>query len=124
MRYFGRFGDDPVEDRSGRRRARVPAPLRLTCLAAALVLAAACATPVGVNRVDRTTVYRSLTHSVLTGSEPSLFSEQFLSVHGQRERYEQEPVEVLKELHGAGAELDPDTLFVLAELSFVHAERT
>jgi pimeloyl-ACP methyl ester carboxylesterase len=93
-------------------------------LAGVLVLASACATPIGVNRVEHTVVYRDITRSVLSGSEPSLFTEQYLRRLGLEARFENEPAAVIAVLHGAGADLPPDTLFVLAELSFLHAERT
>jgi hypothetical protein len=93
-------------------------------LSIALLLASACATPIGVNRVDHTAVYRSLTRSVLSGSAPSLFAEQFLRRRGLEVRFEEEPETVITELHGTGAGLDPQVLFALAELSFLHAEHT
>jgi pimeloyl-ACP methyl ester carboxylesterase len=96
---------------------------RAAVLAVAVVLASACATPIGVNRVDHTVVYRALTRSALSGSEPSLFTEQFLRRRGLEHRFEDEPAEVITELHGTGAGLGPQVLFALAELSFQHAER-
>jgi pimeloyl-ACP methyl ester carboxylesterase len=92
-------------------------------LAGALVLASACATPIGVNRVEHTVVYRDITRSVLSGPAPSLFTEQLLRVRGLERRFEKEPTAVIAELRGTGAGLSPDTLFVLTELSFLHAER-
>ena len=96
---------------------------RLALLTGALLLASACATPVGVNRVDHATVYRSLAGSVLSSTVPSLYSQQLLTRQGLGKRFEEEPAAVLAQLHGRGAGLEPDLLFVLAELSFVHAER-
>jgi len=100
---------------------KIPA-VHLALLAAALLLANACATPIGVNRVDHTVVYREITRSALSSDEPSVFSHRLLSERGLDRRFEEEPEAVLKELHGTG-DIDPDTLFALAELSFLHGER-
>lgn len=48
-------------------------------LAAVLLLASACATPVGVTHVDTQSMYRSLTASVLSSDHPSQYSEQLLT---------------------------------------------
>jgi pimeloyl-ACP methyl ester carboxylesterase len=98
-------------------------PGRAALLAVVLALASACATPIGVNRVDHTVVYRSFTRSALSGSEPSLFTEQFLRRRGLGRRFAKEPEAVIAELHGTGVGLSPQVLFALAELSFLHAER-
>jgi pimeloyl-ACP methyl ester carboxylesterase len=94
-----------------------------------LLLVSACATPIGVSRVDHTLVYRTFTRSALSGRAPSLYTEQLLSRRGLTERFEAEPAAVIAELHRLGAEQHfagagvADGLFVLAELSFLHAER-
>lgn len=93
-------------------------------LVCALVVATACATPIGVNRVDHTVVYRSLTESVLSGQRPSVFTEQLLSARGLEKWFDKDPEAVLRELHGTGAGLEPDTLFALSELSFLYGERS
>src|SRR5262245_40394926 len=104
----------PVQSRRG-------AVALLGCL---LALASACATPIGVDRVDHTVVYRSFSRSALSGSSPSLFTEQFLRRHGLEQRFADEPETVLSELHGDGTGLRPEVLFALSELSFLHAEHT
>src|SRR5262249_10564480 len=109
------------ERASARRIRRAGAGAAL--LGVVLVLASACATPIGVDRVDHSVVYRSLTRSVLSGDEPSLFTEQFLRRHGLEEKFRDDPEVVLKELHGNGTGFSEETLFALAELSFLHGER-
>src|SRR5262245_1395778 len=95
-------------------RPRDARPLaRLGLLLGALVVASACATPIGVDRVDHTVVYRSLSHSVLSSREPSLYSQQLLSRRGLTERFDDDPEAVLAELRGSGSGIAPDTLFVL-----------
>ncbi|HVR96624.1 MAG TPA: hypothetical protein VMW27_08425, partial [Thermoanaerobaculia bacterium] len=59
---------------------------RSSLLVAVLLLASACATPVGVTRVSTQSMYRSLTASVLSGDRPSEYSEQLLTRLGLRER--------------------------------------
>jgi pimeloyl-ACP methyl ester carboxylesterase len=92
-------------------------------LVGGLALAAACATPIGVNRVEHAAVYRTFTRSALAGSEPSLFTTQLLLRRGLARRFDAEPAAVIAELRGTGADLSPDLMFVLAELSFLHGER-
>ena len=106
------------------RRRRGGAYLARGALLAGVLVASACATPIGVNRVDHTAVYRDITRSVLSGSEPSSFTEQYLRRRGLEARFKEEPAAVLAALHGTGADLAPNTLFALAELSFLHAEHT
>jgi pimeloyl-ACP methyl ester carboxylesterase len=93
-------------------------------LVAVLAFASACATPVGVTRVDHTQVYRTFARSALSGREPSLSTMQVLRRRGLEERFEKEPAAVIAELHGTGAGLSAEILFVLSELSFIHGERT
>jgi triacylglycerol esterase/lipase EstA (alpha/beta hydrolase family) len=97
--------------------------VHVTLLLAALALVSACATPIGVTQVDHTAVYRTFTRSALSGRDPSLFTTQVLLRRGLERRFAEEPATVIAELRGSGAGLSPETLFVLAELSFVHAER-
>jgi pimeloyl-ACP methyl ester carboxylesterase len=97
--------------------------LQVVSLVVGLAVTSACATPIGVNRVDHTQVYRTLTRSALSSPQPSVFSTQVLLRRGLDRRFEEEPAKVLAELRGTGAGLSPEIMFVLAELSFVHAER-
>ena len=89
-----------------------------------LLVACACATPVGVNRVDTQSVYRSLTASVLSTGTPGPYSQQLLQRLGLSVRFEKDPEAVLAGLRGSGAGLSREYLFALAELSFFHAEQT
>jgi hypothetical protein len=82
--------------------------LRLLLLSWLLLLVSACATPIGVSRVDTQAVYRSLTASVLSTDRPSAPTEQVLVRTGLAQRFHE----------------DPYRLFALAELSFLHAEAT
>ena len=95
--------------------------LLLSCL---LLLVSACATPIGVARVDTQAVYRSLTASVLSTGRPSAATAQVLVRTGLAQRFEDDPGATLAALRGTGIGLSRDRLFALAELSFVHAEDT
>lgn len=95
----------------------------LALLLGVLLLAGACATPIGVSRADTQSLYRLLTRSVLSAGEPSAPTEQLLHQLGLENRFEEDPAATLAQLRGAGAEMSPDLLFALAELSFLHAER-
>ena len=96
----------------------------LAPLLAALLLASACATPIGVAQTDRQTMYRSLTSSVLSTGDPSEAAQQELRRYGLDERFKEDPEGVLAELRGTGVGLGRDKLFALAELSFAEAERS
>ena len=89
-----------------------------------LVLVSACATPIGVTRVETQSVYRTLTESVLSTGRPSASTEQVLVRNGLAQRFHDEPEAALATLRGTGVGLSRDRLFALAELSFVHAEDT
>ena len=91
-----------------------------------LLLLAACAAPVTVEKVDPRVVHRELTANVLTVGEESHASRIVLNRWYLTERFWSDPEGTLAQLHtavtsgGAGR----DKLFALAELSFLHAERT
>jgi pimeloyl-ACP methyl ester carboxylesterase len=94
---------------------------------ACLLLAAAvsaCATPIGVRRVDVQTVHRDLTASVLSTGRPSAPTAQLLHRLGLFDRFTREPDAVLAELHAGLAPTDDEVrVYALAELSFLHGER-
>jgi pimeloyl-ACP methyl ester carboxylesterase len=100
---------------------------RLSLLAMACLVGStlACATPVGVKRVDARAVHRSLTTNVLSHGKPSAPTAQTLHRLALYERFDDDPEAALAELHAglpeAGAE---GVLFALAELSFLHAEHS
>ena len=98
--------------------------VRLLLLSCLLLLVGACATPIGVARVDTQSVYRSLTVSVLSTGRPSAATEQVLVRTGLAQRFQDDPEAALAALRGTGVDLSRDRLFALAELSFVHAEDT
>jgi pimeloyl-ACP methyl ester carboxylesterase len=95
--------------------------LALSALIGVLLLAGACATPIGVSLTDPQYVQRQATRSVLTGSEPSGSTAQTLHRLGLAERFEKDPVGALAQIRGDGTGLGPDRLFALAELSFLYA---
>src|SRR5262245_45997240 len=89
------------------------------------LIAAGCATPIGVGYVDRSVAYHSLTANVLSADKPSSFSARELMNRNLYQRFEEDPVGALAELHaGLAPEEDEDLLFALAELSFFHAENS
>jgi hypothetical protein len=90
----------------------------------ALILSA-CAAPIGVNYVDRSVAYRSLTANVLSTESPSSFSARELMNRNLYGRFEEDPAKALAELHvSLASEGDEDLLFALAELSFLYAEKS
>jgi pimeloyl-ACP methyl ester carboxylesterase len=116
-----RHREDPGT--SGRDRNR-PDLVRAFLLGAILLVAAACATPVGVDPVAPEDFQRSSTASVLSSGEPSRFTDQVLQRLNLRERFEREPGAALAELHTSlDTEGSENRLFALAELSYLHAER-
>ena len=108
-----------MSDASTRLRALAAAG----ALLAVLVLAGACATPIGVTRADTQAVYRDLARSVLSTGEMSAGSEIVLRREGLAARYDADPVATLAALRGTGRDLSQDRLFALAELSFLYAEQ-
>jgi pimeloyl-ACP methyl ester carboxylesterase len=99
---------------------------RSTALAAALVVslvAAGCATPVGVKRIRPEEANRQLTTSVLTTGRPGAPAQEFLYRLDLSEKYRADPAQTIGALHaGLGQVDEPDRLFALAELSFDYAE--
>jgi hypothetical protein len=89
-----------------------------------LLLASACATPIGVTRGDTQAVYRTLSRSVLSAGEPSAATEHALQRAGLADRFEDDPTATLELIRGSGVGLSRERLFALAELSFLHADRT
>jgi pimeloyl-ACP methyl ester carboxylesterase len=85
-----------------------------------LMLATACATPVGVTREDPRVLYRELSKSVLSADSPSTFTEQLLRRRGLDDAFDKDPEGVLAELNRTRTSRDNERLFALAELSFVH----
>ena len=91
---------------------------------AGLFLAAACATPVGVEPIPPATFQRAATADVLSAGVPSQFSDQILQRFNLRERFKREPEAALAELRSTlDTEGGENRLFALAELSYLHAEQ-
>ena len=91
-----------------------------------LFLVTACATPVGVTKIDPRVVHQELTGNILSTGTPSGPSEIVLNRHDLHERFAKDPEAALAALHqivvsGRGG---ADEIFALSELSFVHAEKT
>jgi triacylglycerol esterase/lipase EstA (alpha/beta hydrolase family) len=96
--------------------------LVVSCIA---LIASGCATAIGVNYVDRSVAYRSITANVLSTDKPSSFSARELMNRNLYQRFEEDPAKALAELHASlASEGDEDLLFALAELSFFHAEQS
>ena len=89
-------------------------------------LLAGCATPIGIRIADPREVQRYLTRSALTNEQPSDFSLNELRRYDLLKAYEKEPDAALAQLHAAAlaADLPPQALFALAELSFLRANQT
>src|SRR4030095_13345178 len=86
---------------------------------------AGCATPIGVNYVDRTVAYQSLTANVLSTQVPSYFSAPQLMNLYLYQRFEDDPRKALADMHsGLAPTGDEDRLFALAELSFFQAQKS
>ncbi len=95
----------------------------LRALALALIFSG-CASPIGIRIASPREVQRYLTRSALTADEPSDFSKNELRQYDLLEAYEKEPVAALAQLRAdaLAADLPPDALFALAELSFLQAD--
>lgn len=93
------------------------------CALVLLLLAAGCATPIGVQYVDQRTGYQSLTANILSQELPSSFSARELMNFNLYQVYQDNPAKALAEMHaGLAPNGDEDRLFALTELSFAHAE--
>ncbi len=98
---------------------------RFVVLGALALLSAACATPIGVVRGSTQEVHRHLTASVLSAGEPSDWSIQVLHRNNLLGRFEDDAGAALGELHEALQQrVTRERIFALAELSFLHAERS
>ena len=102
-------------------------PIKTWTLGFAIIalFASACATPVGVTRLDEQAAHRELTANVLSTGKPSEYSTQLLERNALGERFDQDPQRVLAELNsGLGRADERDRLFALSELSFAYAEES
>jgi hypothetical protein len=93
--------------------------------AALLCFTAGCATPIGVNQVDRSVAYHSLTANAISAERASSFSARELINSNLYQEFQDNPQKALADLHsGLAAKGDADRLFALAELSFLHAQNS
>jgi hypothetical protein len=85
---------------------------------------AACAGPVRAVRVDPKVVHGDLARSAVATGEPSLPTRNVLFEQGLFDSFVEQPETALADLHRAmmASGGDPDLLFALAELSFLHGE--
>jgi pimeloyl-ACP methyl ester carboxylesterase len=93
-------------------------------LVLAAVFLSACATPVGVRRMDAQEANRKLTENALADANLSAPTMQILNRSGHADKIKEKPVEAIAAIHkGLPTAREPDRLFALAELSFLHATR-
>src|SRR4030095_6828802 len=85
---------------------------------------AACVSPVQAIRVDPKVVLGDLGRSAITTGEPSLPTRNVLFELGLFDTFDEHPDAALTEMHRAmvASGGDPDLLFALAELSFLHGQ--
>jgi triacylglycerol esterase/lipase EstA (alpha/beta hydrolase family) len=75
-----------------------------------------------VKQLDPKQVQRNLTASILSGDEPSAYTQQILNRVNLAEKFRSQPAEVLSALHkGLPTASEADRLFALAELSYTYA---
>ena len=100
--------------------------LRVLAALSSTALLAGCTAPIGVRTADPHDVQRYLTRSALTDDRPSDFSLIQLRIYDLQKTWEEDPDLALAKLHEAAlaADLPPQTLFALAELSFLRARQT
>jgi pimeloyl-ACP methyl ester carboxylesterase len=97
----------------------------LSALAALILLVSGCATPIGVNYVDPAVAYHSLTANAISTARASSFSARELMNRNLYQVFEEDPEKALAELHaGLAPKGDEDTVFALAELSFLHGQNS
>jgi pimeloyl-ACP methyl ester carboxylesterase len=93
-------------------------------LAAFGLALAACAAPVQAIRVDPKVVHGDLAQSAVTTGDPSVPTRNVLFELGIFDRFAERPEAALADLHKAmvASGGDPNLLFALAELSFLHGQ--
>jgi pimeloyl-ACP methyl ester carboxylesterase len=108
-----------------RTRRPLPSGIVFITAVALLCFAAGCATPIGVNRVDRTVAYHSFTANAISAERASSFSARELINLNLYQEFEDNPKKALADLHsGLAPKGDEDRIFALAELSFLHAQNS
>ncbi|HSE04812.1 MAG TPA: hypothetical protein VLK35_11725 [Methylomirabilota bacterium] len=98
----------------------------IALLGAVCLALAACAGPVGTTRVDPKVVLADLARAATTTGEPSWSTRNVLLEQGLLAAFGERPDAVIAQMHQAmvAAGGDPDLLFALAELSFLHGQTT
>jgi pimeloyl-ACP methyl ester carboxylesterase len=97
----------------------------LCTLAVLLLLSAGCATPIGVNYVDPSAAYHSLSANAISAGRPSSFAARELMNRNLYQVFDEDPEKALAELHaGLAPQGDEDSIFALAELSFLHGQNS
>jgi pimeloyl-ACP methyl ester carboxylesterase len=96
------------------------------CCAVWLLLAAGCATPVSVERVDAETVHRELTASAITTEELSPSARNVLRRWVLSERYDGDPEGAIAALQSIAVDGrgGTDEVVTLAEMAFLYAEKS
>jgi pimeloyl-ACP methyl ester carboxylesterase len=108
-----------------RIRRSLPQGVVFITAVAFLCFAAGCATPIGVNHVDRAVAYQSLTANAISAGRSSSFSTRELINSNLYQEFEDNPQKALADLHsGLAPNGDEDRIFALAELSFLHAQNS
>jgi hypothetical protein len=99
---------------------------RLVLLGALCLVLGACTSHVRAVRVDRTVAHRDVARSAVTTGEPSWPTRDALLERDLFDAFDERPEVALADLHRAmvAADGDPDLLFALAELSFLHGRAT
>ena len=98
---------------------------RALAFGAFALLTVGCATPVGTTRIDFHAAYRLQYSNALASGQASEPSKAVLRRLGLLDQFEDEPAAVLAQLHkGLSPAGDEERLLALAELSFLHADRT
>src|SRR5262245_26093132 len=97
----------------------------LVLLGALCLLLTACASPVGAVRGDPKAVGYDLARSAVTTGDPSWPTRNVLFEHGLFDAFDAHPDDTISTLHRIMVEErgDPDLLFALAELSFLHGQK-
>ena len=90
-----------------------------------LVSGCASSTPIGVKKIDPQKVQRQLTANILTTGRLSAPSEHILNRFGLASEFKRKPEKVIATIHeGLSGVSVLDRLYVLAELSFYHADKS
>src|SRR5262245_47678652 len=105
------------------RRARYGLFVLIGLLCAAL---AACAGPVGATRADPKVVQADVSRSATTTGDPSWPTRNVLYEFGLFDVFDEQPEDALGKMHGAmvASQGDPDMLFALAEMSYIHGRNS